>query len=255
MYKKSFKFLVPVFYLVMLVVNYLANALPINGMGTGELSDMYPNLFTPAGLTFSIWGLIYLLLGGFVVYQFFAHESELLKKLRIMFLLTSVANVAWIFAWHYLVVWLSLIIMVAFLVLLIKTADILRGAVLNKTEKIFLRLPFSVYFGWITVATIANATVFFVDVGSGVFGLSDVFWMILILTVGLLIGVWRTIKDMNAPYGLVLVWAYLGILLKHLSPEGFGGVYSSVLTTLYVCLAIFVVVVLYVATSDKKPTF
>lgn len=116
-------------YIVMIAVNFLANGLPINNRSTGEISDAYPNLFAPAGLTFSIWGIIYLLLGGYVVYQFIKkHQKaeDLLAKINPLFIATSLVNISWIFAWHYDYIGLSVALMSALLFLLIKIADILR---------------------------------------------------------------------------------------------------------------------------------
>jgi hypothetical protein len=233
-------------YIAMVVVNFLANGLPINNRSTGAISDAYPNIFAPAGLAFSIWGLIYLLLAGYVLYQFISFGNEgirkkegLLKKVNILFIATSLANISWIFAWHYDFIGLSVLIMALLLVLLIKIADILRVAHLTAQEKIFISTPFSVYFGWITVAAIANITVFMVSIGWNGFGIADVVWTSMILLVGALIGVLRMSKDKNIAYGLVLIWAYLGILLKHLSAGGFGGQYPSVIVTVIACLASF----------------
>jgi len=230
-------------YVAMVVVNYLANSLPINNRSTGDISNAYPNLFAPAGLTFSIWGLIYLLLGGYVIYQFGKKDQkteELLKKINPLFIATSIANISWIFAWHYDFIGVSVIIMAAMLFFLIKIADILRKEPLKSWEKLFIWAPFSIYFGWITVAAIANITVFLVSIGWNGFGIADFIWTSIILLIGSLIGALRMWKDKNIAYGLVLVWAYLGILLKHLSTDGFNGQYPSVITTLIVCLVSFV---------------
>ncbi len=215
------KFLVLGSYLGMVVVNVLANALPINNLSTGAISDLYPNLFTPAGLTFSIWGLIYLLLGLYVIYQFGFFQKDksqdrqdLLKKLSVYFIATSVANAAWIFAWHYMMPGLSLAIMIALLACLIKIADLLKGRNFSRQEKFFIRLPFAIYFGWITVATIANVTVFLVSLGWDGFGVAPSVWTVMILLVGAVIGIARMTKDRSIAYGLVFVWAYAGILIK-----------------------------------------
>jgi hypothetical protein len=232
-----------VVYLTMVTVNYLANALPINNRDTGDISDAYPNLFTPAGLTFSIWGLIYLLLGGYIAYQFTKggqQKEELLKKINLLFIATSLANISWIFAWHYDFIGLSVCIMAVLLVLLIKIADILRVEQLTAQEKIFVSTPFSVYFGWITVAAIANVTVFLVSIGRNGFGITDYIWTSIILLIGALIGILRMRKDKNIAYGLVLIWAYFGILFKHISISGFDSQYTSVIVTVIVCLVLFV---------------
>lgn len=237
------KILAGVAYVAMVVVNYLANALPINNRGTGAISDAYPNLFAPAGPAFSIWGLIYLLLAGYVIYQFTKsgqNKEGLIKKINFLFITTSLANIAWIFAWHYDFIALSVIIMAGLLMLLIKIADILRTEQFNFLEKLFIRTPFSIYFGWITVAAIANVTVFLVSLGWQGFGVADFVWTSIILLIGALIGILRMHKDKNVAYGLVLIWAYSWILFKHLSASGFDGQYPSVIVTAIVCLILFI---------------
>jgi hypothetical protein len=230
-------------YVAMVVVNVLANSLPINDRSTGVISDAYPNLFAPAGVTFSIWGLIYLLLAGYVLYQFVSFgkgivqkKEELLKEINLLFIGTSLANISWIFAWHYDLIGLSVLIMLALLVLLIRIADLVRTQHLTAQEKLFVSIPFSVYFGWITVATIANITVFLVSLGWDGFGIAEYVWTSIILIVGALIGILRLNKDRKVAYGLVLVWAYLGILLKHLSSNGFNGQYPVVVAVVLVCV-------------------
>lgn len=230
-------------YIAMVVVNFLANSLPINNRSTGDISNDYPNLFAPAGIAFSIWGLIYLLLAGYVVFQFVTTSEKtegLLKKINPLFIATSVANSVWIFAWHYDVIGLSVLIMAAILVLLIKIADILRKEQFTALEKFFIWAPFSIYFGWITVAAIANITIFLVSIGWNGFGISPFIWTCAILLIGATIGILRMQKDKNTAYGLVLVWAYLGILLKHLSANGFNGQYPSIIITIIACLVLFV---------------
>lgn len=246
-------------YLAMVAVNFLANGLPINNRSTGAISDAYPNLFAPAGLTFSIWGLIYLLLAGYALYQFLSFDKEgvqknevLLRKVNVLFIATSLINISWIFAWHYDFIGLSVLIMLVLLGLLIKIADILRVEQLTSREKLFISTPFSVYFGWITVAAIANITVFLVSVGWKGFGIADFVWTSIILLVGALIAILRMRKDKNIAYGLVLIWAYSGILLKHVSQSGFAGQYSSVITTTIICLVAFLVALLVVSGKLKK---
>lgn len=243
----SIKIFSGIAYFAMVVVNFLANSLPINNRGTGEISDAYPNLFAPAGLTFSIWGLIYLLLAGYVLYQFISFEKKdeikkegLLKRINIFFIITSIANILWIFAWHYDFIGLSVIIMLILLIFLIKISDIIRNKQLTKREKIFISTPFRVYFGWITVAAIANITVFFVSINWNRFGIADFIWTSIILFIGALIGILRMHKDKNIAYSFVLIWAYLGILLKHISTLGFAGKYPNIIITVIMCLILFI---------------
>lgn len=237
------KILAGIAYLAMVAVNFMANGLPINNRSTGEISDAYPNLFAPAGPAFSIWGLIYLLLGAYVVYQFVKKNQkseDFFRKINPLFIATSIANISWIFAWHYDFIGLSVLIMGALLILLIKIADIIRTEKFTSIQKVFIWAPFSVYFGWITVAAIANITVFLVSTGWNGFGIADSVWTSIILLVGAMIGILRMRKDKNIAYGMVLIWAYSWILFKHMSAGGFDGQYPMVISTVIVCLVLFV---------------
>jgi hypothetical protein len=252
------KIFVAVTYVAMVVVNALANILPINGISTGKISDNYLNLFAPAGLTFSIWGLIYLLLGMYTVYQFIptrdnknSNREELLKKIGFYFSVSSIANALWIFAWHYDFLAISVLIMGVILFSLIKIADILKREKFLLKDKLLILTPFSVYFGWITVATIANITVLLVSLGWNGFGIADYIWTSVVLLVGMAIGVKRTLSDKNIAYGLVLVWAYAGILFKHVSAAGFAGNYPSIIATTILCIVAFVITLIYVFSKVK----
>jgi hypothetical protein len=234
--KIGLKLLVTFAYFVMVLVNYLANTLPLNNRSTGQISDAYQNLFAPAGITFSIWGLIYLLLALYLIYQWILLKRDL-AVINWLFLGTSLANIAWVFAWHFDFIGLSVIFMLALLILLIRIIDVMPK--LNYKEYYFIKIPFSIYFGWITVATIANITVFLVSLNWDGFGIADYIWTSIVLLIGTFIGAWRMLKDSSLEYGLVFVWAYLGILLKHLSPAGFNKEYPLVIGTLILCLIFF----------------
>ena len=229
-------------YVAMVVVNFLANGLPINNRSTGEISADYPNLFAPSGVTFSIWGLIYLFLGGYVLYQFMKSDKSregLFKKINPLFITSSLANILWVFSWHYDYIGLSVFIIGILLYSLIKIANIIQLEQFSRAEILFIKTPFSMYFGWITVATIANITVFLVSIDWNGFGITDFIWTNIILFIGALIGIARMNKDKNVIYGLVLIWAYLGILLKHLSIAGFNGQYQSIIIVVTLCLCSF----------------
>ncbi|MFC1933307.1 hypothetical protein ACFLXU_06790 [Chloroflexota bacterium] len=211
-------------FLGTIVVNGLANALPINNKTTGELSDQYPNLFVPAGLTFSIWGLIYILLAIFVIYQVvvtFRKGKEGLdafRKIGYLFFLSSLLNIGWIFAWQYEIVPLSLVIMLlllgCLLAIYIKLGVGKKGPSIK--EQYLVHLPFSVYLGWITIATIANVTALLVDLNWNRFGLSEQFWAVAVIVVGIAIALSVLFRRQDIYYCLVVDWALLGILIKRL---------------------------------------
>lgn len=241
------KIAVAVTYLLMVIMNALANILPINGVTSGGVSDFYENLFAPAGITFSIWGVIYLLLLIYVIYQFGLFQGgsdpvreELFQKIGIKFAISSILNSIWILSWHYMVIELSLIIIIGMLICLILINEDIKKATLSRKDKFFIRLPFSVYFGWLTVATIANVTTLLVKLGWGGFGISEVIWTIIILIIGTLIGIATIVRNKDFFYGLVFIWAYVGIYIKHTSPSTYDGQYQSIITTVVVCLVFLV---------------
>ncbi len=225
--KKPLQVLNIIAFGAMVYINYLSNALPINGRNPGEISDSFPNLFVPAGITFSIWGVIYLFLLGFVIYQakdlFKSPQDDTpwFNQIGVLFLLTCAANIAWIFAWHYDKVLISVGIMATFLILLItiyQRLGIGRVAV-SSAVKWLVHTPFSIYMGWITVAMIANATAYLVSISWDGFGIAEVFWTIGMIMIAAYIGQ-RVISSRNdIAYGLVLIWAFTGIILKQKGME------------------------------------
>lgn len=257
--KVSVKIIVVVTFLIMIVVNALANILPINGQTTGEVSNSYPNLFAPAGITFAIWGLIYLLLAAFTLYLlgFFQDYSDtikanLLNKVGIVFSISSVANAAWIFSWHYNKIPLSMVLMLIILDCLIFINYLIKNERLTAKEKLFINVPFSVYFGWITVATIANATTLLVSIGWDGFGISEHTWAVIIIMAGMLIGTLTMIINKDIAYSLVMLWAYAGIYIKHTSESGFDGQYPAVIYTVIACMIIFIISEVYLLYYKRK---
>lgn len=238
------KISVAVTYLAMITVNSLANILPINGLNTGQVSDSYPNLFAPTGLTFSIWGLIYLLLAIYVVYQFFPKSPQadnLLGKINLFFIISSVANSVWIFLWHYQLILPSVLLMLVILLSLIKISLLSTQAGLAPKDRLFVKIPFGVYFGWITIATVANITTLLVSLGWKNLLFPDQIWMVIILLVATAIAAITTLTQKNLAYGLVPIWAYFGIWLKHTSPLEFNYQYPLIINTVIFCIIIFLI--------------
>jgi len=212
-------------FLGTVVVNGLAIILPINNKTTAYLSDQYPNLFTPAGLTFAIWGLIYVLLAIFVIYQLIpsvrrdAQKIDFVQRIGPLFFISCIANIGWIYAWHYEMVSLSLVLMLILFgsLLAIYLRLNIGKSEAPKTEKYLVHLPFSVYLGWITIATIANATALMVNINWNAWGLGEQFWAVAVIIVGIAIALSVLFTRKDIFYCLVVDWALLGILLKRLS--------------------------------------
>lgn len=225
----------------MVVMNYLANALPLNGKTTGALSDAYPNLFVPAGVTFSIWGVIYILLVTFCVIQFTTSHQAVISRLGWLFGLSCIFNALWIVAWHYERLPMSLILMLGLLVSLIWINVFIRDLPAG-----FIKAAFGIYLGWICIATIANVTALLVNYGWGGLGISEETWTIIMIAAGTLI-VSLTLWRLDNPFiGLSVVWAFAGIMIKRQAD------YRVILVTAAIAAAI-VAALLVVIFFRKRP--
>lgn len=201
-----------------LTLNAMANILPINGRATGEISNSFPNYFVPAGFTFSIWSLIYLGLMAFVVYQALPTQKtdERVRSIGWWFVASNFANSAWILIWQYNQVVLSLLVMLALfgcLFAIYTRLDHDRASV-RGAQRWLVNAPFSLYFGWITVATIVNVSVALISVGWDGAGISPELWSVALLVVGTVIGALVALPRRDWLYAGVLVWAFFGIGAK-----------------------------------------
>ena len=229
--------LVIVATLATIAVNGLANALPINNLTTGEISDRFQVFFVPAGYVFSIWGLIYLGLLAFTVYQALPGQREQIVQRRIgpLYLLSALANIGWIVLWHYEQFWATVPLMLVLLASLIAIYRVLAGTRLSTVGRILVGLPFSIYLGWISVATVANVTAALEFSQWGGWGVSASGWFLVMLAVATVLGTAFAWLRRDVAYVAVLVWAFVGIAAKH------GGV-AVVAGTSYAAAALLVVV-------------
>lgn len=201
--------------IIVLAMNSLANALPINGLTTGEISDMYPSLFTPAGITFTIWGIIYLLLIGFIFYQFKLTDEPYFSELSLWFILSCVANASWILVWHYLLTAASVTVMLVLLYSLINIFLLLqKHKMKSQLAWFFVSLPFIVYLSWICVATIANISTLLIALGWEGGILTAQWWTIIMITIAAALGGWVAYRFNEPSFLLVLLWALFGIFLR-----------------------------------------
>lgn len=218
-------------FALVVLFNWLANALPIGGQTTGEISDKYASLFTPAGFTFSIWGLIYLCLAGFVIYQALPQQRNSVHLARIdrPFQVNCLANITWICVWHYDLLILSVAVMACILATLVA---IYRS--FSEAPRL-LRAPFSLYTAWITVASIANVSILQTAVGWENVGFDVLTWTYLKLAIAGTIGAIMVLRKADLVYGLVIAWAAFGIASKHgaLTPEIGGAATLLALLTLF----------------------
>ena len=248
-----------------IIVNGLANLLPIGGKNTAELSDNIPNLFVPAGITFAIWGIIYFLIILFTIYlakDLFKKEkttTPFLEKISYFFILASMANIIWIFLWHYEQVLLSLLAMLVLFVslLFIYLRLNIGNEKVSLENKLFIHIPISVYIGWITVATIANVTAVLVTIGWDGFGVSEEIWAMLVIIVAAIITILMLIKRKDCAYSAVIVWALIGIYLKRSVVDPIYGLQTQIAyTALFgiILILILSVIISYLQYSKKLIT-
>ena len=199
--------------IAVIVVNALANILPINGMNTGEISGMFPNLFVPAGITFSIWSVIYLGLLGYCLYPFVQKEPNNVQG--VLFFTTCLLNISWILAWHHLLIELSVLIMISLLITLTKMY--LNTKTDNRIDYWLIYLPINIYFSWISVATIANVTALFVHWELNLPYPAIITIVMIAITQLLVLQI--NSRKVNWPYSLVIVWALSGVIIKRINTE------------------------------------
>lgn len=217
---------------LVIAVNALANILPINGLNTGQISGFYPNYFVPAGFTFGIWGIIYILLIGFVIFSIAisfgagdAASEKIMQAISFPFQVTCLLNAGWILAWHYLQLGFSLVIMIGLLVFLCKI--FLRIQQIERpssTSYIFwLQQPFVVYLAWISVATIANVTALLVGIGWQGGFLSPAVWSTVMIIIGFALGNYFVLHYKKYGYAFVLSWAFFGIYSSQINASKIVG--------------------------------
>lgn len=232
--------------IIVLTVNALASLLPIGGLTTGEVSELYTNLFVPAGYAFSIWAVIYSLLIVFTILQargFFNSSQEApayVETIGWWFVISCIANSTWIFTWHYLLVPLSVVWMLLILLALIMVYTRLNDG--STESPAIVRIAFSIYLGWITVATVANISAALVSVNWNGFGISEITWTIIALSTGTLIGLTMIWSRQDIAYIAVLIWAFIAIAVQRQAlavPEE-----AIIITVIYIALGLLILTLL-----------
>jgi hypothetical protein len=253
----------------MLVVNALANILPFNGISTGAVSDSFNAVFVPAGYVFAIWGLIYIVLLGVTVYHSLPSKRNdpKMRSIGWWFALSNILNGAWIFFWHFgynnlmfigtLVIMLGLFATLMYIYLKLNIGK----AKFSMTEKWLVAIPFSIYFGWISIATIANIVdilIFFNWNGFNIIwkesNITGGFWAIVLLAVGVVIAFLMMLFRRDTAYLLVFVWAFTGIAMKWLNKTDHKSVVISafIAAGLIFLFAIFTLLPLKLQKSSNK---
>ncbi len=238
------------FFIVHVSISYFTQFKLINNQDVGEVSDNYTSLFTPAGITFAIWGLIYLALLAFAVYHLaIAFKRDInhpansdLSRIGPWFIINNIATAAWLIVWTNELLLLSVLLIFIQLISLIIIN--LRLPIYDRSReiasKIFTQFPLSIYFAWLTIATIANTSTYLASVNFSA-GIDAVTWTIIMISIAVMITAMVVFLRRNIFYGLVVIWALYGIILKREAVGGNGEAimntaWSGIIVTAVVCI-------------------
>lgn len=213
-----------IFFTIAFAVSNLSQLKLFGGQTNADVSAKYETVFTPAGVTFTIWGVIYLSLFGFTIYHLIsarkddlqAEASQAVLKIGNLFILNNIATTFWVFAFTYEYIFLSMVLIIIQLITLLMIFIQLNLWDVNKSfkNKFFTQFPLSIYFAWLCVANVANISVFLVSVGWSGLGISDASWAILLIIIVALLSVFIVGFKKNIFFGMVVLWAFYGIILK-----------------------------------------
>jgi len=213
-----------VFYVIAFAVSNLSQLKIFGGVTNADISNKYDTVFTPAGLTFAIWGVIYLSLFGFTIYHLIraykddvhSEASQDLLNIGNLFIINNIATTCWVFAFTYEYLLTSMLLIIIQLITLIKIFINLSLFNNNKTlsNKLFTQFPLTIYFAWLCVANIANISLYLVSVNWDGFGIAPAIWAIVLIIITVVLSTFIIIGKKNPFFGLVIVWALYGIVLK-----------------------------------------
>lgn len=249
-----------VFYIIAFAVSQMSQFKLIGNTNMGEVSAKYESVFTPAGITFSIWGIIYIGLFVFTIYHLkqaykadaHAEANQVLQKIGYLFVLNNIATTAWVFAWLNEYVTLSLVLMIIQLYTLIRIHIDLKiyDPYKSKISKLCTQVPLSLYFGWISIATIANASAFLVYIGWDGAGISAIAWTNILIAVATILGAFIITYRNNPYFGLVVLWALYGIYLKRVEVNEI--LYQDVIKAVWISFSLISILVVYKIISNYR---
>jgi len=206
------------FYVATILMNYISQAMPFNGQTNGEVSDKYSTLITPADYAFSIWGLIFLALGAYAFFQTFSRRADkkIYDQLGLWLIVALVSTSLWLPVFQYEMIAFSVLMMLVILGALIQTSIMItKDRSMGSREKAWIRIPFGLYLGWISVATLVNISVLAKYGGWYLLGISEINWLLIMITVAFVLAVIVTRATGNLLISLVFVWAFVAISVRH----------------------------------------
>ena len=217
--------------------------IPIGGRTTAEVSKIYPNLFTPAPFTFAIWGVIYILLAGFAfLYQtgIIDHNPRFAERISGWFIFSCAMNIGWLLSWHFDAIGLSVLFMLGLLISIIAMNERTDDIKPSLFENLVVKLPLGLYFGWITVATIANISVWLVSVGVSLPAAAEQIVTVIIMLIGAGIASLVLTLNENPFYGIAVAWGYAGIMIRHIVGGGYPAIVAAATVSVLIVLSLTV---------------
>lgn len=237
----------------MILLNILANIIPIGGKTTGEISEIYPSPLTPAPITFTIWAVIYLLLPVLLLYMFIHKDGSAFSiDAGPLLLMTCLANMGWILSWHFGAMTLAMIFMLLLLAGLVMLKNRMRDPDRYRYGRWYLLLPVGLYTGWITVAAVSNISIWLMSLGFNGFGLPGQLLQVIVLLIAGAILTLGILVDRDPYYGLAAIWGYAGILIRHLSADLLNGMYPWTIGAAFLCEAAFTAATVLVVFRNSR---
>lgn len=236
-------------FAAMVVVNWLAVVGKINNVTTAKISGEYTSMLTPEGYTFSIWGIIYLLLFIYVLFQLFSKDlgkDGKLSQIASWFVLSCIVNIGWLFAWHYRQILVSVVVMLILLFCLMRILKMILDTPRTFGSMISLELPFGLYAGWISVATIVNIAALLVNLGWNHFLIPDFAWLIIVLLGVTFIAIAATSGSLNIAYPAAIIWGFTGILVRYLPNFTFDVQSNTMWIVLAIGLCLLIMVIRWI---------
>jgi len=252
-----------IFFFVACFISNISQTKIFGGVTNADISNKYETVFTPAGITFAIWGVIYVSLFGFTIYHLIraykddvhSEASQAVLKIGNLFIINNIATTIWVFAFAYEYIFSSMILIIIQLITLLMIFIRLNLFDIHKSfiNKLFTQFPLSIYFAWLCVANVANISLYLVSIGWGGFGISESVWAIILILITLTIAVYIILIKRNPFFGVVILWAIYGIYLKRIQIDEV--LYENVIE---VCafamggLGVFILVQFYKNAVHKK---
>ena len=231
-------------YIVMIIMNITAVIKPFNNISAFAISEKYSHLLTPMKYTFSIWSVIYIGLAAYLIYQYTSLKEDTIDKITTInnwFILSNIANTLWVVSYYNEHLLLSLFMMLILMISLLGISITISKFDVRSKDRLFISVPFAIYFGWITIKTIVDISTLAVSVGVDAYSDSAPILTIFVIALGIVIGCYTTIKKKIVGYGLVIIWAYIGILFNHVSVMGYNSSYPDIIVTILIGIVMTIV--------------